>query len=98
MKLATITFLAALAVTPALAQQANSDRDSKTTVTPPAENPNVDSKTAAVDTAREREYKHKLDAANAQSKADSALADRDAARAKAEDAHDDKRAAQSADR
>jgi hypothetical protein len=39
-------------------------------------------------------YKHKLDAAKAQSKADSAIGDRDAAQAKADQDRQDKNAAQ----
>jgi hypothetical protein len=95
MKLLAMTLLVAFAVTPALAQSVTEESsmssgsaaaaaDSATVVVPPAQNPNVDDRTAAADTARQDLYKHKLDAANAQAKADSALADRDAAQAQAD--------------
>jgi hypothetical protein len=96
MKLAIFSVLAVLAATPVLAQsdsdksQADINASSSTAVTPPAENPNVDSQTAASDTARQAEYKNKLDAAKAQSKIDSAKADRDASLAKADQARADK--------
>jgi hypothetical protein len=102
MKIVTMTLLAGLAVTPALAQPA-ADQDnvsaaataeSKTAVAPVSENANVDDQTAAADIARQKMYKHKLDAAKAQSNADSAIADRDAAQAKAEDDRADKNAAE----
>ena len=105
MKLATISLLAVLSVTPALAQSAaDSDKvpsdanaSSSTVVMPPAENPNVDSQTATADAARQDMYKNKLDAAKAQSKADSAAADRDAALARADEARENKDAAQGKD-
>ena len=103
MKRATISILALLIASPALAQ-AVSDPDrvpsdtpaanSSTEVVPPAQNPNVDEQTAAADTARQDMYKHKLDAAKAQAKADSAIADRDAAQAQAEQDRANKDAAQ----
>jgi hypothetical protein len=95
MKLAAISLLAVLAVTPALAQApAAAAADSTISVTPPSENPNVDDRTAATDAARQDMYKHKLDAAKAQVKADSAIADRDAAEAQADQDRQDKNAAQ----
>jgi hypothetical protein len=94
MKLAAISLFAILAATPALAQAPAVAADSTASVTPPSENPNVDDRTAAADTARQDMYKHKLDAAKAQSKADSAIADRDAAQAQADQDRQDKNAAQ----
>jgi hypothetical protein len=93
MKIATISLLAILAATPVLAQ-APAAADSTTSVVPPSENPNVDDQTAATDTARQNMYKHKLDAAKAQSNADSAIADRDAAQAQADQDRQEKDAAQ----
>jgi hypothetical protein len=104
MKLGAISLLATLAATPAFAQatadpdklQSNSATaaDSTTSIAPPLENPNVDDRTAAADTARQNMYKHKLDAANAQVKADSAIADRDAAQGQADQDRQEKDAAQ----
>jgi hypothetical protein len=102
MKLAALSIVALLAAAPAFAQsvtdsdKASSDMNatSSTMVTPPAENPNVDAQTAAADTARQDMYKHKLDAAKSQAKADSAIADRDAAEAQADQDRDNKNVAQ----
>jgi hypothetical protein len=94
MKLAAISLLAVLAATPAFAQAPAPASDSATSVTPPSENPNVDDRTAATDTARQDMYKHKLAAAKAQSKADSAIADRDVAQAQADQDRQDKNSAQ----
>lgn len=94
MKIAAISLLAVLAATPALAQAAAPTADSTTSVVPPSENPNVDGRTAATDTARQNMYKHKLDAAKAQSNADSAIADRDAAQAQADQDRQEKNTAQ----
>ena len=95
MKIAAISLLAVLAATPALAQAPTAAAaDSTTSVVPPSENPNVDDRTAAADTARQNMYKHKLDAAKAQSNADSAIADRDAAQAQADQDRQEKNAAQ----
>jgi|ERR1700689_3327138 hypothetical protein len=95
MKLAAISLLAVLAATPAFAQApAAAAADSTTSAVPPSENPNVDDRTAATDSARQDMYKHKLDAAKAQSNADSAIADRDAAQAQADQDRQEKNAAQ----
>ena len=93
MKLAAISLLAVLAAATALAQ-APAAADSTTSIVPPSQNPNVDDRTSATDTARQDMYKHKLDAAKAQSNADSAIADRDAAQAQADQDRQDKNAAQ----
>jgi hypothetical protein len=104
MKLAAISVLALLAATPVLAQtspgmdksasEETKAADSATSVVPPSQNPNVDDRTAAADAARQREYQDKLDAANAQAKADSAVADRDAAQAQADQDRAEKHAAE----
>jgi hypothetical protein len=86
MRLVTFAALAIIAATPAFAQSTaypDAGTSSDVAVTPPAANPNVDSQTAAADMARQDYYKDKLDAAKAQSKADSAIADRDAAQDRA---------------
>jgi hypothetical protein len=78
--------MAMIAATPAFAQSTaypDSGTSSDATVTPPAANPNVDSATAAADAAKQSYYQDKLDAAKAQAKADSAMADRDAAQDRA---------------
>ena len=97
MKFTTLATLAMIAATPALAQSTypESGNDS-TTVTPPAANPNVDSATAAADTARQNYYRDKLEAAKAQAKADSAAADRDAAQDRAADDREAAREAEDA--
>ena len=86
MRLLTIAAVAMIAATPAFAQSTaspDSGTSSDVAVTPPAANPNVDNATVAADTARQSYYENKLDAAKAQSKADSAIADRDAAQDRA---------------
>ena len=77
--------VAMAAATPVLAQSAypDSGTSTDTQVTPPAANPNVDNATVAADQARQNYYQDKLDAAKAQSNADSAMADRDAAQDRA---------------
>jgi hypothetical protein len=97
MKLATVSLLAVLAATPALAQAVpdsdNSQPDPNVKSLPAvpalAENPNVDSQTAAADSARQD-----MKAAKAQSKIDSAKADHDAEPVKANGARQDKDSAQ----
>jgi len=90
MRLLTIAAVAMIAATPAFAQSAYPDSGTSSDVptkenqvTPPAANPNVDNATVAADTARQSYYENKLDAAKAQAKADSAIADRDAAQDRA---------------
>jgi hypothetical protein len=90
MRAIVLAAVAMIAATPAFAQstinQATAYPDSGSTdtqVTPPAANPNVDNATAAADSARQSYYQNKLDAAKAQAKADSAIADRDAAQDRA---------------
>ena len=85
-KMASLAAVAMLAATPVFAQSTaypDSGTSSDTRVTPPAANPNVDSATVAADAARQSYYQNKLDAAKAQAKADSAIADRDAAQDRA---------------
>ncbi len=85
-KLASLAAVAMIAATPAFAQSTaypDSGTSSDTSVTPPAANPNVDNATVAADAARQSYYQNKLDAAKAQAKADSAIADRDAAQDRA---------------
>jgi hypothetical protein len=86
MKLATATIALALIAAPAFAQSASTS--DQTTIPSPRANPNVDSSTAASDTARQNYYQDKLDAATAQSQADSALANRDAAQLRAQEDRD----------
>ena len=86
MRLITLAAVAMIAATPAFAQSTaypDSGTSSDTSVTPPAANPNVDGPTATADAARQNYYQDKLDAAKAQAKADSAIADRDAAQDRA---------------
>ena len=85
MRVITLAAVAMIAATPALAQSVypDSGAGSDTQVTPPAANPNVDNATVAADQARQNYYQDKLDAAKAQAKADSAMADRDAAQDRA---------------
>jgi hypothetical protein len=85
MKLAVAAAIAALVVTPAIAAPNYPDTDTtdSTTVVPAQANPNVDAQTATADAARQSYYENKLDAAKAQSKVDSAVADRDAAQDRA---------------
>ena len=86
MRLMTLAAVAMIAATPAFAQSTaypDSGTSSDVAVTPPAANPNVDSATATADTAKQNYYQDKLDAAKAQAKADSAMADRDAAQDRA---------------
>jgi hypothetical protein len=95
--------LTVLATTPAFAQaaadsdtiQSDANANPSKMVTPPADNPNVNAQTAAADSVRQDVYKHKLDAAKAQSKADSAIADRDAMQAQVDQDRENKEAAQS---
>lgn len=99
MRLITIAAVAMIAATPAFAQSTaypDSGTSSDTRVTPPAANPNVDNATVAADQARQDYYQDKLDAAKAQAKVDSALADRDAAQGRAAADRDVARAAEDA--
>jgi hypothetical protein len=97
MKLVAITLLAGLAATPALAQTAAVQNPAdQTVVATPQANPNVDVATAQADTARQNFYQDKLNAAQAQSQADSAIANRDAAQAQADIDRTEQRQAQSA--
>ena len=104
MKLIMLAAVAMIATTPAFAQSTaypDSGTSSDTTrsdsqVTPPAANPNVDNATAAADQARQSYYQNKLDAAKAQAKADSAIADRDAAQDRAAQDRDVAREAEEA--
>jgi len=82
MKLVIPTIALMLAAAPAFAQQTSTS--DQTTIAPPQDNPNVDSSTAAADSARQSYYQDKLDAATAQSQADSAIANRDAAQMRAD--------------
>ena len=79
MRLATIVVFAALAATPVMA--AETYPDSATTAASTAPDPSVDGRVAAKDQARQDLYKHKLDAANAQTQADNASAQADQAAA-----------------
>jgi hypothetical protein len=99
MRLVTLAAMAMIAATPAIAQSTaypDSGTSSDTNVTPPAANPNVDNATVAADQARKSYYENKLDAAKAQSKADSAIADRDAAQDRAAEDRDAADAAEEA--
>jgi hypothetical protein len=90
-KMAALAAVAMIAGTPAFAQSTaypDSGTSSDTEVTPPAANPNVDNATVAADTARQSYYQNKLDAAKAQAKVDSAIADRDAAQDRAAEDRD----------
>jgi hypothetical protein len=80
MKLVTLAMFATLAATPVMAAAGDYPSDaSSTAVTAPQDNPNVDVQTAQADAAKQSYYKHKLEAAKAQSQVDSAAANRDAA-------------------
>jgi hypothetical protein len=86
MRVIVLAAVAMIAATPAFAQSTaypDSGTSTDTQVTPPAANPNVDNATATADSARQSYYQNKLDAAKAQAKADSAIADRDAAQDRA---------------
>ena len=85
MRLIALAAVAVLAAAPAFAAPEYPDAGTtdSTTVVPPQANPNVDTQTATADAARQQYYKDKLDAAKAQSKVDSAAADRDAAQDRA---------------
>ena len=99
MKLIMLAAVAMIATTPAFAQSTvypDSGTSSDSQVTPPAANPNVDNATAAADQARQSYYQNKLDAAKAQAKADSAIADRDAAQDRAAQDRDVAREAEEA--
>jgi hypothetical protein len=87
MRMIMLAAVAVLAATPVFAAPEYPDAGTtdSTTIVPPQANPNVDSQTAAADTARQQYYKDKLDAAKAQGKVDSAAADRDAAQDRAAD-------------
>ena len=91
MRLLTLAAVAMIAAPPAFAQSTaypDSGTSSDVAVTPPAANPNVDNATVAADQARQNYYQDKLDAAKAQSKAHSAIADRDAAQDRAAEDRD----------
>ena len=99
MRLITMAAVAMIAATPAFAQSTvypDSTTSSDTDVAPPAANPNVDNATVAADQARQNYYQDKLDAAKAQAKADSAMADRDAAQDRAAEDRDMAREAEEA--
>jgi hypothetical protein len=85
MRIITLAAVAVLAATPVFAAPDYPDAGTtdSTTIVPPQANPNVDSATATADSARQSYYENKLDAAKAQSKVDSAVADRDAAQDRA---------------
>jgi hypothetical protein len=85
MRIITLAAVAVLAATPVFAAPDYPDAGTtdSTTVVPPQANPNVDGQTATADSARQSYYENKLDAAKAQSKVDSAVADRDAAQDRA---------------
>ena len=85
MRIITLAAVAVLAATPVFAapDYPDSSTADSTTVVPPQANPNVDTNTATADRARQDYYQDKLDAAKAQSKVDSAAADRDAAQDRA---------------
>ena len=83
MKLAIVTTAAILALAP-LSAFADQLPSNDTVTAAPQDNPNVDSRTAAADAARQDYYKDKLDAANAKARADSAIADKNAAEDRAD--------------
>src|ERR1700743_2047597 len=87
MRLVMLAAVAAIVASPVIAAPEYPDAGTtdSTTVVPPQANPNVDNQTATADTARQNYYQDKLDAAKAQSKVDSAVADRDAAQNRAAD-------------
>ena len=99
MRMLIIAAVAMIAATPAFAQSTvypDSGTSSDSQVTPPAANPNVDDQTVAADSARQNYYQDKLDAAKAQAKADSAIADRDAAQDRAAEDREARRDAEEA--
>ena len=85
MKLVAAAAIAALFVTPAIAAPNYPDAGTADSIVivPAQANPNVDTQTATADAARQSYYENKLEAAKAQSKVDSAVADRDAAQDRA---------------
>ena len=84
MKLAAIAVFATLAATPALA--APDYPDSTTTAAAP--DPDVDSRVAMENQARQNYYQHQLEAANAQAEADNARAQAERAAAERDAALD----------
>jgi hypothetical protein len=94
MRLVTIAIFAALAATPAMAAEISPDANTTAATTAP--DPSVDGRVAAKDQARQDLYKHKLDAAKAQTQTDNASAQADQAAAN-RDASLDKAAQDRAD-
>jgi hypothetical protein len=89
MKLVLLATLASFAAVPAFAQTtvySDSDSGTHVVVTPPPDS--IDTRTAAANAARESYYQNKLDAAQAQARADDAIAERDAAEERAADDRD----------
>jgi hypothetical protein len=86
MKLATLAILAAAMATPALAADDYDNAPNTATAAAPDSSQAADPAVAAQDHARQELYKHKLDAAKAQTQADDAQAQADNAQSRAADA------------